>query len=93
MYVAIIRFELAIPHATNLKEKRRLVNSILQRCRSRFGAAVAEVGDQDLWQRAVLGMALVSGEDSHVRALAHKLVAHVESHFGGEVCRAEVEIV
>lgn len=88
-----MRFELSIPHATSLKEKRRVLNSILEKSRFRFGAAVAEVADQDLWQRAVIGMALVSGQEHHAREQAHKVVKFVETHFEGEVCRAEVEIL
>lgn len=93
MVVAVIHFELSIPHATNLKEKRRVVNSIIEKTRSRFGVAAAEVGSQGLWQRAEVGMAVVSGEHHHAREMAGKVVAFVESHFEGEVCRSEVEIL
>lgn len=93
MVIAAIRFELAIPHATSLKEKRRVVNSILEKARARFGVSAAEVGDQDLWQRSVIGMALVSGQDRFAREQAERVVAFVHSHFEGEVCRAEVEIL
>lgn len=93
MVVAIIRLELSIPHATNLKEKRRVLQSIIERVRVRYGVSAAEVDGQDLWQRAVVGMALVSGEEAHAREAAAKVVAFVESHFEGEVCRADVEIV
>jgi len=91
--VAVIRFDLSIPHATSLKEKRRVVSSIMEKARSRFGVAAAEVGSQDLWQRAEVGMALVSPALHHAREMAAKVVAFVESHFEGEVCRAEVEIL
>lgn len=93
MFIASIRLELSIPHANSLKAKRMVVNSLVDRIRSRFGAAVAEVGDQDLWQRSVVGIALVSGENTHVREMADKVVGFVEAHWEGEVCEIDVEIL
>lgn len=91
--VAIIRLELSIPHATNLKEKRRVLQSIMERVRARYGVAAAEVEGQNLWQRAVVGLALVSGEEAHAREMAARVVDYVQSHFEGDVCRADVDIV
>lgn len=93
MFIAAIRLELSIPHAGSLKAKRQSVLSLIDRVRSRFGAAVAEVADQGLWQRAVVGAALVSGEERHVREMADKLVGFVESQFDGEVLAIEIEIL
>lgn len=93
MFIASIRLELSIPHAGSLKAKRQALSSLIDRLRVRFGAAVAEVGDQDLWQRAVVGAALVSGEERHAREMADKFVGFVESHFEGEVCSIQIEIL
>lgn len=93
MFIAAIRLELSLPYAGSLKAKRQALNSLLDRVRSRFGAAVAEVGDQDLWQRSVVGIALVSGEDRHVREMAAKVTSFVESHWEGEVCAIQVDIL
>lgn len=38
-----------------------MLRPILERLRHRFGVSVAEVDYQDLWQRAGLGVAAVSG--------------------------------
>ncbi len=93
MFVASICFELSIPHANSLKEKRRALNSIIEKARARFGVSAAEVGDQELWQRSVVGMALVTGQEHFAREQAERVVAFVHSHFEGEVCRADVEIL
>lgn len=93
MFVAVISFELSIPTATSLKDKRRVIRSLIGKAQAKFGVAAAEVGDQDLWQRAQVGMALVSGAEAHAREAADKVVAFVDSHFEGEVCRCQVEIL
>jgi uncharacterized protein YlxP (DUF503 family) len=61
MYVAALTVELHLPHAHSLKDKRSVVRPILDGCHHRFAVAVAEVDHQDLWQRATIAMATVSG--------------------------------
>lgn len=93
LFIASIRLELSIPHGNSLKVKRQALRSIMDRVRSRFGAAVAEVGDQELWQRAVVGIALVSGSEGHLRDMAATVTGFVESHWVGEVSAIDVEIL
>ena len=65
MHVAALTVEVHIPAAHSLKEKRAVLRPILEGARRRFAVAVAEVDGQDLWQRATLGMAAVSGSARH----------------------------
>jgi len=74
MFVGALRAEYEVPGARNLKDKRRRVRSLKDRVASRFGVDVAEVDAQDLWQRTVLGVALVSGTESQLRARMDALV-------------------
>jgi uncharacterized protein YlxP (DUF503 family) len=66
MFVGIVRIELHIPGVSSLKAKRSVVRGLKDRIRQRVHAAVAEVDHQDLWQRATLGAAVVSGEGRQV---------------------------
>ncbi len=52
MIVAAARLTLIIPDNDSLKGKRKVVKSLIEKVRHRFEAAVAEVGDNDLWQKA-----------------------------------------
>ncbi len=93
MMVAVVRLELSIPHANSLKEKRRALSSIIERLKARYNVSVAEVGEQEQWQRAIVGVALVAGDGGHAREQADRVVGFVQSHLEGEVCRAEIEIL
>ncbi len=68
MIVGIGVAELHIPSARSLKDKRRVVKSVLDRVRQRFQVSAAEVADQDLHQRARLGFAFVNSDRSRARA-------------------------
>jgi len=67
VHVASVVFDVRIRGAHSLKDKRAVVRPVLDGCRRRFAVAAAEVGHQDQWQQAGLGMATVSGSDGHAR--------------------------
>jgi uncharacterized protein YlxP (DUF503 family) len=62
MFVGVLRLTFHIPHARSLKDKRRVVLKFRDRVRSRFDVSIAEVSAQDLHQRAVFGVSVVSGD-------------------------------
>ncbi|MGD0675240.1 MAG: DUF503 domain-containing protein [Polyangiaceae bacterium] len=75
MFVGVLRLTFHIPHARSLKDKRRVVQRLRDRVRSRFDVSIAEVEAQDLHQRAVFGVCVVSGDaavcDSVLEQVAH----------------------
>src|SRR6266545_2418443 len=58
MYAAALRFDLHVPESRSLKCKRAAIRPIVDGLRHRFRLSVAE--DQDRWQRAVIGVAVVA---------------------------------
>jgi len=62
MIVAISSFELHIPQSRSLKEKRRVVKSLIERMHQRYRVSVAETDHHDLHQRAEIGLAAVFAE-------------------------------
>jgi len=62
VYVGVLRLTFHVPHARSLKDKRSVVRRFRDRVRARFDVSIAEVGAQDLLQRAVFGVSVVSGD-------------------------------
>jgi len=85
MFVGIVRIELHVPGASSLKEKRSVVRALKERIRHRVQAAVAEVDHQDLWQRAALGVAVVSGERRQVSEMLDAVRQIVERQVEAQV--------
>ena len=67
MHVASLRLELHLRDVHSLKEKRAVLKPILEGARRRYAVTAAEVDHQDKWQRATIGMAVVSGSPGHAR--------------------------
>jgi uncharacterized protein len=78
--VAVAIFELHIEHAQSLKEKRMVVKSLRDRLRSRFEISAAEVGMQELHQRARLAISFVALDDPAADAQLERIVTFVESN-------------
>lgn len=76
MFVGVLKLTFHIPHARSLKEKRSVVRRFRDRVRARFDVSIAEVGDQDLHQKAIFGVSVVSGDagvcDSVLEKVAHE---------------------
>jgi uncharacterized protein YlxP (DUF503 family) len=85
--------ELHIHGSQSLKEKRGVVRSISQRLRNRFNLSVAEVGGQDRWQTAVLGLATAGSDARVVRRVLERAVEFVENLHLAEVTHTDIEIV
>jgi len=77
--VGTLLVRLYLPEARSLKDKRRVVAGLCERLRSRFGVAVAEVGDRDAWQTADLALACVFDTPGSCREVLDKAARLVES--------------
>ncbi len=56
-----------------------VLRSIKDRTRLKFNVAIAEVGDQDAWQQAVLGFAVVANDQRFVAEMLEKIVNYIDS--------------
>jgi uncharacterized protein len=89
--VAICVIELHIPTANSLKAKRQVIKSLVQRLRNRFNVSVSEVGCQDLWQRAELGMAVICHNGAGADSIMEKIFAFVEEESRVEIISSRIE--
>src|SRR5437868_14331766 len=90
MVVGILRLTLFVQGASSLKDKRQVVRKVLDRLRSRFNVSAAEVGENDVWQRAVIGIAAVSNDRSFVNEVLDKCARDAGNI--AEIVNREMEI-
>lgn len=90
MIVGILTLQLFFGEAVTLKDKRRALKSIIDQVRARFNVSVAEVGEQDLWQRSTVGVSFVSSESAYVHKVFAAVVRLVEGQ--GEVSIIDYKI-
>jgi uncharacterized protein len=94
MIVGITVFELHLPASRSLKDKRRVVKSLIDRVHQRYRLSVAETGFHDLHQRAEIAVAAVTaGGESEMEKLMEALRNLVESEPEAYLTRWEPQIL
>ena len=78
MVTVVIQIELQIPGISSLKEKRRVLKSLIASIQNKFNVSIAEVGDNDVYRKATLGVALVSNSSSFGHQAAQKVINQIE---------------
>jgi uncharacterized protein YlxP (DUF503 family) len=82
MFVGSLRVDLLLGDVHSLKEKRAVVRPIVAELVRKFAVSAAEVGNQDLHRRALIGVAVVAGDAAHCRevldACERLVVGHPE---------------
>lgn len=79
MILGSCRIDLFLPESRSLKSKRQVIKSLKDRIRNRFNVSVAEVEHQSLWQRATLGIAIVSDEKGFIDQTLQKILTLVHA--------------
>lgn len=93
MVVGVLTIELFISDSQSLKDKRQVLHSLKDRLHGKFNVSVAEVDGQDLWQKAVLGMACVANDGSHVNQVLEQALNLIKSVPAVEVVRTHRELL
>jgi uncharacterized protein len=78
VHYGVARVDLHLPGIDSLKGKRAVLNRLKASLRDELDCSVAEVGEQDRWQRAVIGVAVAASTHTGVDRVLDRLTAVVE---------------
>jgi uncharacterized protein YlxP (DUF503 family) len=94
MNTGVGKIQLHLPENQSLKDKRRIVKSIIARLRNHYNVSVAEVDDNDLWQLATLGISCVSNNSQHVDETITNIIKFINHNYPElEIVNQEIEII
>lgn len=93
MVVGVLSIDLVVHESSSLKVKRQVIKRIIEKTRSKFNASIAEVEDQNLWQKARLGICVVGNDRRFVNSVLDKIINFIERINLAEVVDSRIEIV
>ncbi|MBI5522985.1 MAG: DUF503 domain-containing protein [Desulfarculus sp.] len=93
MVVGALMMTLHVQGASDLKAKRKVTRSVIDRVRAKFNAAASELGSGDLWQRLELGFAVCSNEVAHAQRQLDEIGRFVERLALAEVVDVRQEVL
>jgi hypothetical protein len=93
MLVGLLQLEIFIPDSASLKQKRFVLSSLKQRLRNKFNISIAEIDQNDKWQLATLGVAVVANEKRFVEKTLNKIFSLVEQEHNIQIMNQQFEIL
>ncbi|SPJ14725.1 conserved hypothetical protein [Syntrophobacter sp. SbD2] len=89
--VALVCFRLH--EIRSLKDKRKIVKSLVEKSRSRFNVTVAEVADQDVHQKASIGIAVIGNDGRVLNSLLDRIIDFMDSLSLADLVSREIELI
>jgi len=92
MLILSLQIKLYAPWVHSLKEKRMVIKSLLSKLRNKFNVSAAEVGEQDIHQTIVIGVAAVVPHAAQADSVMEEIQYFIEESTEAEIIGMEREI-
>ena len=93
MLVGICEVELLIYDSNSLKEKRQVISSLIGRIKSRFNVSIAEVDEQDIWNKSFIGFSVVSNNSIQVDKMVASVINFIDNDHRVEIINKKLEVL
>jgi hypothetical protein len=93
MTIGILKLVLFIQDSNSLKEKRMVLHSLKAKLRNSFNVALAQIGDEDKWQKAILAVVGVEKDRKNINSILSRVVNFVESFDKVNLIDYEIELI
>jgi len=80
--VGALLVDIHLPESSSLKAKRQYLRRMKDRLKNRLNVSVAEVGDNELWQRTTLGVCVITNEKRFANQVLSKAVKQISEENG-----------
>lgn len=78
-HIGVLYVSLFIPLPQSLKEKRMILKSLKDKISLKFNVSIAEIGGQDKWQVATLGVAMIGNDQRYMDSCLSNILSFIES--------------
>ena len=93
MVVGVSSVEIFLPENHSLKDKRQAVKKIVEKTRVKFNISIADISQNNLWQRALIGFSIVGIKQDHVNSAIENICEYIESLYIGKIISTKTEII
>jgi|GEM_PF-157603 len=91
--VGVARVAFVIHGNRSLKEKRKVVKSLIEKSRHRFNVSVAEVAQQQAHQKATIGVSVIGSDSRLVNSLLDRIIDYMDSLHLADMVDHEIELI
>lgn len=80
MVIGVCSIELYLPDSASLKNKRSILKGLIARLHKEFNVSCAELDYHDVWQSALLGVAVIANDSTHIERVLENTVVWIEKN-------------
>ena len=92
--IGICTLQFYLPGISSLKEKRRIIKSMLTKAGKRFNASTAEVGYHDKWQSSEIAIVTVSNSAVYTNKTLQNIIEWIEETYpDAMITHQDIEII
>jgi len=92
MTVGLMRVEIFISDANNLKDKRGVMRSLIETMRKKFNVSVIEEGNVK-WRRGIINVAHISTNRAKCNSALNKVIDFIRSDPRVEIINYNIELL
>ena len=92
MIVGTLQIGLLLHGCQSLKEKRMILNGLKSRIKNKFNVSIAEVDQNEKWQRTTIGIATVANEKKYIQGIFNKILNLINSDVRVELIDQFIDI-
>ncbi|MFA4910456.1 MAG: DUF503 domain-containing protein [Desulfobacteria bacterium] len=93
MVIGVCRLDIMIHDNSSLKGKRQVLKRVIDRVKQKFNVSIAEVGENDKWQRAQVGFCVVGNDKRYVNSSLDKIANFINDLRVVDLLNSEIEIL
>ena len=93
MTIGVLKLVLFIQDSNSLKEKRMVLHSLKAKLRNNFNVAIAQIDDEDKWQKATLAVVGVERDRKNMNSTLSGLLNFIEKFNSISLIDYEMELI
>jgi len=93
MIIGICHLDFLIHDNLSLKGKRQVLRKVIDKVKKKYNVSVAEVGDNNKWQRSQVGLCVVGNDRKHINSSLDKIIDFIDELNIVEILNSEIEIL
>ncbi len=93
MVVGVCQLRLLVHNVFSLKEKRSILKKIIARVHNKFSVSIAEVGDNDIRQRSVIGFCMIGNDRAFINSCLDRIINFIDNLYLAEIVDQQIEII
>lgn len=93
MLIGLINIKIFIETSASLKDKRRVVKSLIARLRNKFNISIAEIDSLESWQVAEIGIALVGNGNKIIDQQISQITNFLDRETEFEIIELKSQII